>query len=42
MKYVAEASKNTSVLPDLLQDVRTSDDMRSVLRIVAENEELAR
>jgi hypothetical protein len=42
MKYVAQASKNTSVLPDKLKDVRTSDDMKAVLRIVAEKEDFAR
>jgi hypothetical protein len=44
MKYVAQASKNTSALPDLLKDARTTEDMKSVLRIISEegNEELAR
>jgi hypothetical protein len=44
MKYVKQASKNTSKLPKLLEDARTTDDMKAVLRIVSEegNEDLAR
>jgi hypothetical protein len=44
MKYVAQASKNTSALPELLKDARTTDDMKAVLRIIGEegNEEFAR
>jgi hypothetical protein len=43
MKYVAQASKNTSPLPDLLKDSRTTDDIKAVLRIVSTegNEEYA-
>jgi hypothetical protein len=44
MKYVAQATKNTSPLPALLANSKTSDDMKAVLRIVSEegNEDLAR
>jgi len=44
MKYVAQASKNTSPLPALLVDSNTTDDMKAVLRMVAdpENADLAR
>lgn len=44
MKYVAQASKNTSPLPELLAESKTTDDIKEVLRIVADegNEDLAR
>lgn len=42
MKYVALASKNTSPLPALLEDARTTDDILSVLRIIKEDKDLAR
>jgi hypothetical protein len=44
MKYVAQATKNTSTLPEVLSEARTSDEMESVLRIIREegNEDLAR
>jgi hypothetical protein len=44
MKYVVEASKNTSPLPGLLADAKTTDDMTAVLRMVADpaNKDLAR
>jgi hypothetical protein len=44
MKYVAQASKNTSPLPALLTEARTNDDMKTVLRIIGEpgNEDYAR
>lgn len=44
MKYVAEASKNTSPLPDLLAESSSTDEITRVLRIVAEegNEDYAR
>jgi hypothetical protein len=42
MKYVALASKNTSELPALLADARTTDDILSVLRIVKDDKDLAR
>jgi hypothetical protein len=44
MKYVAQATKNTSTLPQVLSEARTSDEMESVLRIIREegNEDLAR
>lgn len=44
MKYVAQASKNTSPLPDLLAESATTEDMKAVLRIIGEegNEDLAR
>jgi len=37
MNMVAEASKNTSKLPNLLKDARTTDQILSVLRIVGED-----
>lgn len=42
MKYVERASKGTSTLPELLADAKTTDEIRSVLRIVAEDKKLAR
>jgi hypothetical protein len=44
MKYVALASKNTSPLPGLLAEARSSPEIEKVLRIAAdpENGDLAR
>lgn len=44
MKYVAQASKNTSPLPDLLAESKTTKDIKDVLALVAdpENGALAR
>jgi hypothetical protein len=44
MKYVGQASKNTSPLPELLAESKTTEDIKAVLRIVSEegNEDLAR
>jgi len=44
MKYVGQASKNTSPLPELLAESKTTDDIKEVLRIIADegNEDLAR
>lgn len=42
MDEVRFASKGTSPLPDMLEGARTSDEVRSVLRIVAQDAKLAR
>jgi hypothetical protein len=44
MKYLGEATKNTSPLPALLSEARTSEEMDKVLRIIKEegNEDIAR
>jgi hypothetical protein len=41
MTYVNEATENTSPLPDLLKDATETDEMKSVLRIVKDNEDYA-
>jgi hypothetical protein len=42
MKFVEQATKGTSGLPALLADARSTDEIESVLRIVADDKKLAR